>query len=228
MPPSNSERAPAATPSVRPWLKGLGIGLLAVAWAVAAHFASAHPGPSGWGAALALAPVVTALVLGLWSLPMRWLGVLGMLALAGVLVALWPWLTGRVALLFFLEQTGVYLLMAVVFGRTLWGPDESLVTQMARRVHGGVLSDKQFVYTRKVTLTWTLFFMAMALGSVLLFLLAPTAIWSVFANLLGGPLIALMFVAEFVWRRVALPDEARATMSDAIRAWKTHNAEKAP
>ena len=228
MPPSTTEAAPVATPVVPPWLKGLGVGLLAVAWAVAAHVASAHPGPSGWGAALALAPVVTAVVLGLWSLPMRWLGALGMLAMAGLLVAVWPWLTGRVALLFFLEQTGVYLLMAVVFGRTLRGPGESLVTQMARRVHGGVLSDKQFVYTRKVTLTWCLFFLAMALSSVLLFVLAPTAVWSVFANLLGGPLIALMFVGEFVWRRVALPDEARATMADAIRAWKTYNAEKAP
>ena len=228
MPLSNTERAPAASSSVRPWLKGAGVGLLAVAWAVAAHVASAHPEPSGWGAALALAPVVTALALGLWSLPMRWLGALGVLALAGLLVAVWPWLTGRVALLFFLEQTGVYLLMAVVFGRTLRGPEESLVTQMARRVHGGVLSDKQLVYTRKVTLTWSLFFAAMALASVLLFLLAPTAVWSVFANLLGGPLIALMFVGEFVWRRVALPGETRATMADAIRAWKTYNAEKAP
>lgn len=227
MPPSTTDPAPVA-PAVPPWLKGLGVGLVAVAWAVAAHVASAHPGPSGWGAALALAPVVTAVVLALWSLPMRWLGALGVLALVGLLVAVWPWLTGRVALLFFVEQTGVYLLMAVVFGRTLRGPGESLVTQMARRVHGGVLSDKQFVYTRKVTLTWCLFFMAMALGSALLFVLAPTAVWSVFANLLGGPLIALMFVGEFVWRRVALPDEARATMADAIRAWKTYNAEKAP
>ena len=223
-----SEHAALATPSARPWLKVVALGLLAVAWAVAAHIASAHPGPSAWGAALALAPVAMAVVLGLWSLPVRWLGMVGVLVLAGLLVMAWPWLTGRVALLFFLEQTGVYLLMAVVFGRTLRGPEESLVTQMARRVHGGVLSDKQFAYTRKVTLTWSLFFMLMALGSALLFLLAPTAVWSVFANLLGGPLIGLMFVGEFVWRRVALPGETRATMADAIRAWKTHNAEKAP
>ncbi len=211
-----------------PWLKGVGAAVLAVAWAVAAHVASAHPGPSAWGAALALAPVAMACAIGLWSLPRRWLGVLGIGVLAGLLSLLWPWLTHRVALLFFVEQTGVYLLLAVVFGRTLRGPDESLVTQMARRVHGGVLTDKQFVYTRKVTLAWTVFFAAMALGSVLLFVLAPTAVWSVFANLLGGPLIGLMFVGEFVLRRFALPHESRATMADAIRAWKTHNAEKAP
>jgi uncharacterized membrane protein len=228
MPSPSTDRTPVAAPAVPPWLKGVGVGLLAVVWAVAAHFASAHPGPSGWGAALALAPVVMACVLGLWSLPTRWLGALGLVALAGLLVGVWPWLTGRVALLFFVEQTGVYLLMAVVFGRTLRGPKESLVTQMARRVHGGVLSDKQFVYTRKVTLAWSVFFAAMALGSVLLFLLAPTPVWSVFANLLGGPLIGLMFVGEFVLRRLALPQEPRATMADAIRAWKTHNAEKAP
>lgn len=228
MPSPSTGHPPVAASAVPPWLQGVGVGLVAVVWAVAAHFASAHPGPSGWGAALALAPVITACVLGLWSLPVRWLGALGAVLLAALLVALWPWLSSRVALLFFVEQTGVYLLMAVVFGRTLGGPDESLVTQMARRVHGGVLSDKQLVYTRKVTLAWSVFFAAMALGSVLLFLLAPTAVWSMFANLLGGPLIALMFVGEFVLRRVTLPDEDRATMADAIRAWKSHNAEKAP
>lgn len=209
------------------WVKGAGVGLVAVAWAVAAHLASAQPGPSDWGAALALAPVVGAVVLALWSLPLRWLGALGGLALAGTLVALWPWLTARVALMFFLEQTGVYLLLAVVFGRTLAGPGESLVTQMARRVHGGVLSARQLAYTRRVTLAWTLFFVAMATGSVLLFLLTPNAVWSTFANLLGGPLIGAMFVAEFLWRRVALAGEDRTTIADAIRAWKARNADKA-
>jgi uncharacterized membrane protein len=227
MQPSSPELPAAPAPAVWPWLKAAGVALVAVAWAVAAHVASASHGPSAWGAALALAPVVLAVLLALRSLSTRWLAAVGALALAALLVGLWPWLTGRVALLFFLEQTGVYLLMAVMFGRTLRGPGESLVTQMARRVHGGVLSPRQTVYTRKVTIAWTLFFAAMATGSVLLFLLTPTAVWSTFANLLGGPLIGAMFVGEFLCRRLALAGEDRTTIGDAIRAWKAHNADKA-
>jgi uncharacterized membrane protein len=118
--------------------------------------------------------------------------------------------------------------MAVVFGRTLRGPGESLVTQMARLVHGGVLSARQLVYTRGVTIAWSLFFLVMALVSVALFLWAPTPVWSTFAYLLGGPLIGLMFLGEFLWRRHALAGEDKATIADAIRAWKAHNADKAP
>lgn len=159
---------------------------------------------------------------------MRWLGMLGGALLVVGLVFWWPALTERVAQLFFLEQTGVYLLMGTVFGRTLRGPGESLVTQMARRVHGGVLSPAQQTYTRKVTLAWSVFFAAMALCSTVLFLLFPVEVWSTFANLLGGPLIGLMFVGEYLLRRMVLPHEEQATMRDAIRAWKSRNAEKAP
>lgn len=227
MPTSPPDLSAAPASSVWPWVKGAAAGLVAVVWALAAHQASAQPGPSDWGAALALTPAVAALVLGLWSLPMRWLGALGGLALAVALVTMWPWLTARVPLLFFTEQTGVYLLMAAVFGRTLRGPGETLVTQMARRVHGGVLSARQFAYTRKVTLAWTVFFAAMASISVLLFAFATTAAWSTFANLFSGPLIGLMFVGEFLWRRVALAGEDNASIADAIRAWKARNADKA-
>ena len=185
MPPSTTELPPPAASSIWPWIKGLAAALVAVAWAVASHMAAGQSEPSGWGAALALAPVVTALVLGLWSLPARWLGLTGLALMAALLVGAWPWLTARVPLLFFLDQTGVYILMAVVFGRTLRGPGESLVTQMARLVHGGVLSARQLVYTRGVTIAWSVFFLVMALVSVALFLWAPTPVWSTFAYLLA-------------------------------------------
>ncbi|MDO9251415.1 hypothetical protein [Hydrogenophaga sp.] len=211
-----------------PVLRGLGIALLGVAWALTAHFTSAGNESSGWGAALALTPMTTALALGLWRLPVRWLGALIGLAVAAGLVGFWPFLKGQVALLYYLEHLGVYILLSAFFGRTLFGPEESLVTRMARSVHGGVLSPAQAAYTRRVTLAWSLFFAGMALMSTLLFLLAPVVVWSTFANLLGGPLIALMFVGEYLWRRRALPEEKPATMAEAVRAWKAQRSNKAP
>lgn len=211
-----------------PVLRGLGIAVLAVAWALIAHVTSAGNESSGWGAALALTPMSTALALVLWRLPARWLGALIGMAVAAGLVWLWPFLKGQVALLYYLEHLGVYILLSAFFGRTLFGPGESLVTRMARSVHGGVLSSAQLVYTRQVTLAWSFFFAGMALVSTGLFLFAPVAAWSTFANLLGGPLIALMFVGEYLWRRRALPNEKQATMAEAVRAWKAQRPGKTP
>lgn len=215
----NTTAAPPARSLVLLWGRGVAVAALVVALALIAHYTSASQDSSGWGAALALLPMSVALVLGLWRLPVRWLAALIGLAALAALVVLWPHIKGRVALLYYLEHQGIYLLLAVFFGRTLLGPGESLVTRMARSVHGGVLTPAQAVYTRRVTLAWSLFFVGMALVSTLLFLLAPVAVWSTFANLLGGPLIAIMFVGEYLLRRWALPNEKPATMADAVRAW---------
>ena len=212
------------TSGVWPLLRGVGAAVLTVAWAIAAHVSSSSGQPSAWGAMLALSPLLVAAALGLWRLPRRWLAALLGAGLAGVLVVSWPLLTARVALLYFVQHMGIYLLLASFFGRTLSGGGESLVTQMARRIHGGVLSTAQQSYTRKVTVAWTVFFVLMALTSAVLFAGAPLPVWSTFANLLGGPLIGLMFVGELLVRRLVLPAEDRASLMETVRAWRLHNA----
>ena len=205
-------------------VRGLGVAALAVGWAVGAHVSSASGEPSHWGAALALAPLVLALGMALWKLPQRVLAVLGGVALVALLVWAWPVFTSEVAFLYFVQHVGVNGLLAAVFGRTLSGPGEPLVTQLARRVHDGVLSERQLAYTRGVTQAWTAFFLGMVAVSTGLFLLAPVAVWSTFANLLGGPLIGAMFVGEYLVRLRALPPGERSTLADAVRAWKQHGS----
>lgn len=205
-----------------------GVVVLGVAWAVAAHITSASGEPSGWGAALALLPLGVALALGLWRVPRRSLAVLGALAALALLAWLWPLLRTQVALLYFVQQLGIYTMLAVLFGRSLGGPGEALVTQMARRLHGGTLSGRQASYTRGVTVAWMLFFLGMAVVSTILFLLASPATWSFFANLLGAPLIGLMFIGEFLVRCLVLPPGERATLADAVRAWRQHQSDSAP
>ena len=209
------------------WARVAALALVALGWSLVAHLASTQVLSHGWTTALALTPMSVAAVLALLKLPARWAGALGVLLLAVMLVWAWPLLNQQVAWVYYTEHLGVYLLLAVFFGRTLRGPGESLVTQMARWVHAGRLSPAQVSYTRKVTWVWTLFFLGMASVSTLLFLLAPVAAWSTFANLLGGPLIGLVFLVEYLWRRVALAGEDKSTIADAIRAWKAHNASKA-
>ena len=220
----DGEDAAGAAHALWGHVRAVVVVVLAVVWALAANYASTHPGASGWGAVLALVPLTSACAVGLSRLPCRWLGVLLGLGVIGLLVGAWSHLKGQVALLYYLEHLGVYLLMAHLFGRSLRGPGESLVTRLARRVHGGVLSPAQLAYTRRVTVAWCVFFVGMAVMSTLLFVWAPVGVWSTFANLLGGPLIVLMFVGEYIWRRHALPDDKPSTMADAVRAWKAQSA----
>ena len=208
-----------------PLLRAVGAGALAVAWTIASYFNSASGQPSGWGVALALAPLSVAVFLGLWRMPQRWLAALLALLLAALMAWSWPLLSQRIATLYFLEHFGVYTLLSLFFARTLMGPGEPLVTQMARRVHSGVLNDRQLRYTRQVTIAWSLFFAAMVSVSALLFVWAPLPVWSAFATLLSGPLIAAMFVAELLVRLWVFPKEERASFMETVRAWRTQRSD---
>ena len=82
-------------------------------------------------------------------------------------------------------------------------------------------------YTRQVTLAWTIFFVANACISAVLFAYAPVVIWSVFANILDLPLVALMFAAEYGVRHWLLPDLKHASIFEAMRRY-IHLARTSP
>ena len=109
----------------------------------------------------------------------------------------------------FLPSLAVYLLLAWFFGRTLLPGHVPLVTLFARFVHDtAALGPERERYTRQATWAWFGFFVAMAATSAALAAFAPLAVWSLFANLLGAPLVGAMFAAEYACRRrrlAALP-----------------------
>ena len=149
-------------------------------------------------------------------------------AMLGAIVWLWPTLRQNVALVFFIQHLGTNLALATLFGRSMLGGGEALITQLAKAVHHGEISERKRRYTRQATLAWTLFFLGNALVSAMLWLFAPQSAWSVFANLLSMPLLAGMFIAEHVWRSVALPPEERPNIADVVRAYRLHGKQTPP
>lgn len=201
-------------------LRGVVVAALVVAWAALAHLGSAGRMPPDLAAAIALAPLVAAAVILLWhagSLLWPASGAIGMAALAAWL---WPALRENVALVHFIQHLGTNLALGILFGRSLVRGREALVSHFARLAHDGILSPARARYTRQVTIAWTLFFSAMAMLSAALFLLAPPAAWSVFANLLTMPLVVLMFAAEHIVRNRVLPLEDRSGVADTIRGYR--------
>lgn len=201
-------------------LRGLAVVVVVALWAVAAHLGSANGETSDFSTLLGVAPIIATIGLLLWRSRHPALVGCGGLAVIGGLLWLWPTLRQNVALLYFIQHIGTNLALGTLFGRSLLGPGEALITQLARAVHGDAISERKRRYTRQATVAWTLFFMANSLVSALLFLLAPPWVWSIFANLLSMPLIAAMFLAEHLWRARVLPPDERPTVGQVVRAYR--------
>ncbi len=211
-------------PSATFWRGALGV-LLAVAWTVSAHLASAGIGPLDLRVAVAFVPLALALVLLAWQSPRRGPATACALLLAGSGALLgWPWLRGHFTWLFCLQHLGMHLALAAWFGGSLLPGRVPAVTAMARLIHAQPLDAATLRYTRGVTWLWTLFFLANGALSLLLFAWAPVEVWSLHANVLTGPLVALVFLAEMLVRRRVLPAQQRPALRDMIRSWRLHSA----
>jgi uncharacterized membrane protein len=117
-----------------------------------------------------------------------------------------------------IPHAAAYLFLLWWFGRTLVPGADSMVTRLARRVHG-VLPPDMERFTRSVTIAWCVFFLAQLIVSAALFAFAPLEAWSAFVNLLNLPLLGLMFAGQWIYRNVRHPDFPRATTWQAIEAF---------
>ncbi|WP_321887010.1 COG4648 family protein [Paraburkholderia bannensis] len=193
------------------------------AYQLLAHHAVATPDSHGLGLAMALLPPVLLALGAAARSPRR--GVWLTLWIAGA-AALWGARTPLAQHFewgLYLEHVSFNLGMALVFGRTLAAGQTPLVSHFAAMIRGvapAALKPAIARYTRQVTLVWTVFFVAIAAVSTLLFAFASIVDWSTFANYLALPLVAAMFVAEHAVRRFAIPGEKQSGMMDAIRAYR--------
>ena len=209
---------------IPPWLNTLVLAAAFLGWAVAAHLGSAGVGSANLNTAIALAPLLLAMVLLLGS-PKSGLfkALLGCLIFAGVLGLLayfWRPLKANVPWLYYLQHLGTHLALAFFFGRTLAPGKVPLITNLAQLLEGDHLSAQKRSYTRWVTFAWMVFFCLNALVSTVLFFVGPPAVWSFHANLLTGPLIAMMFLAEYAVRVRWLPANERPSLLESIRAYR--------
>lgn len=207
-------------------LRGIAIAAFVAAWAWLAHQGSAGNGNPDFSVALATTPIVVLTAILLWRIGHLPAAVLGGGALLGLLAWSWPALRHNVALLYYIQHLGTNLALAALFGHTLFGAREALVTQFARMAHSGVLSPAQTRYSRQTTVAWCIFFLANATVSSALFWLATPAAWSLFANVLGTPLVLAMFAAEHICRNTILPPEDRSSIADTIRGYRASMAQR--
>lgn len=116
------------------------------------------------------------------------------------------------AIIFGLPHLVTNLFLMWLFARTLKHGREPLITSIARHVHGSLRPDIE-IYTRRVTYAWSLFFLLQAVVSLGLYFFASLQAWSIFINILNVPLIILMFVCEYAYRRLRYRDHPSSILS---------------
>jgi len=121
-----------------------------------------------------------------------------------------------------LPSIALNLMLASVFAATLRQGETPLIVGIAE-IDQGALEPKFARYLRALTQAWAIFFVAMAGLSLLLMLYAPFEWWSLFVNVLTWPLIGMMFIAEWVVRRVGfkqLPPHTPLHIATKILAYR--------
>jgi uncharacterized membrane protein len=191
----------------------------AAAYAAASHLLMTRAADAPWAVAVLLGPPVAAAGACAWrsgkALP-RAAAVLAVAALA--------WMAARggvgtVDALYVAQHAGLHAALGLSFAATLRQP-LSMIGRVAARVHA--LTPAMVDYTRRVTLAWTTYFLAMAALSVAVWRLAPWTAWSLLANVLTPAAIATLFVGEYLLRYRLHPEFERVPLRAAIGAWRAN------
>lgn len=198
------------------WTAAVALGL---SYSVLAHLAAASAVPGLLNALVAIIPLIGLAFLMAWRSSQRLRLLVLCLAACAALYGFRAWFITHYNWIFLLQHAGIYALLCVAFGRTLQNGQTPMISRFARIVHGE-LSPVLIRYTRSATWAWTFYFGGIVGLSLLLFWLAPVPVWSAFANLLGIPLLGLMFAGEYAVRCYMLPAADRAGPLDAIRAYR--------
>jgi uncharacterized membrane protein len=206
-----SERLPRGA------LRIVAIGVLIAAYACLSHYCNTR-GAHRLGAILALAPLVAFLLTVLRHAVPAYI-VLPAAALGALLLYdSWPILEKNFSVVYLLQELGMYGVLAAGFGRSLRTGEVALCTRLADRLHGP-LNAAEILYTRQVTLAWTLFFTLMGVSIAVLYVAAPRAVWSAFVNFVATPLIIAMFAAEYAVRGRVLPHTERRGIWATMRVF---------
>ena len=155
----------------------------------------------------------------------RFRGVLILLAVLGYPAAAW-WTfahggnVGATALwVAALPQVFCYVGLLWLFGRSLVGSREAILTRFARFVHGDISPDIAR-YTRQITVFWSLFFAGMAITSVSLLIFVSAGAWLFFANVLNLPLLVCAFLAEYAYRSIRFPGATYPSLTATVTAFR--------
>ena len=200
------------------------IAVAGAAYLAFSHLLTVAERPSLLMLALGVTPLTVMALLAAWHSRMRWWALTLLAALAFAVLLYLEELRNHVNWLYFVQHVGAMILLAITFGGTLGrGDTDALCSRVTRLMLPGPADPAYMRYTCKVTVVWTVYFIASGVLSVGLFFFGPIAIWSYFANLLTPVMVGLMFVVEYLVRVRVLPDRAHFSIVQTIQAYRSYD-----
>lgn len=205
--------------------------MCALAYPIAAHISIERNSVTGVVVALAL------LAVGVLVPPAARGNLAAWIMAPFVALALWALSRAQTPVMpLYIAPVLVPAFMAWVFGQTLTADRTPLISQFIELLH----EDREppepavWVYARKLTCAWTVFFIALAATNFLLAALAepdglllaggvrppitvPLSWWSLFANVIGYLLVAAFFVIEYAYRRHRFPQQPFRNVFDFLK-----------
>ena len=193
--------------------------LASLAYVAGSQWAMINAPTSPWSAVALLGPMLLALSAWLWQSHQRLLAVCAASAVAVLCFKAAAGSAMAAEKLYLAQHVAVHTGLGLWFGATLRPGLKPFISGLAERVHRH-LTPPMWVYTRKVTVAWTIYFAGMSAVSLALYAAAPFEAWATFANLLTPVALGLMFGGEYLLRYWLHPEFERVTMLDAVRAYR--------
>ena len=202
-----------------------------VVYALLSNWLMVHAADHAWTVGLLFGPLLLALGAMGWRKRQPWTW--GACAVLLAVLALVVWRGGVVNAqrLYVLQHAALHVAMGWGFAMTLRGTEKPLITALAEVVHGRLgqpFSAELARYTRAVTVLWVGYFVAMVAISLVLYAWAPWAAWSLFCTVLTPISVAVLFVAEHLWREWRHPEFPRVSMQAIVQAYRRSGQEATP
>jgi uncharacterized membrane protein len=208
------------------WLRPAVLAIAGIVYIALGYLASASNHPPILAVAVGAIPFVAGVIAACWNAPFR-LPAMGLCIASLVAIGLnIDMLIRHASWLYFIQHAGAMGSLFIMFGSTLRTHEGALCSRIARIAIAEPLDAHYLHYTWRVTLAWTIYFLASALISVGLFFLAPLAIWALFAAVLTPVFLGLMFAGEFVIRLRALPGRPHFSIAQTIQSYRQYTMQR--
>jgi uncharacterized membrane protein len=197
----------------------IALALAAVAYAGGSHLLMTYAGDSALVMLFQFGPVAALAIVSLWRSGQRGLA-LAVSAVSALLVdRVFQGGDTSPQQVYVLQYTAFNVGLGLWFAGSMRAGSQPLISRVAERVHGR-LDPAMTAYTRRVTLSWVIYF-AVAVGvSLLLYWVGDFERWSLFANVLTPIAGTSLFVGEYLLRYRLHPEFERVSMASALRAWR--------
>jgi uncharacterized membrane protein len=111
----------------------------------------------------------------------------------------------------------IHFFVFLFFATSLFKNNTPVITRFALLIKGE-LSERQKLYSRQASVAWAIFMFLLWIEAMLVALFFDIEFWSLMVNFVNYVLVILMFIAEFMVRRIVLKGDDDLTFLEFLKS----------